>query len=359
MMFTIFIKPTNFCDNGCEFCYLSTSVRSQSKTMTKETLHKVAIFLQGLAAKHSSIRVVWHGGEPLSVPIDWYKDAKDIFDVYDFEYSESMQTSLPSCNDEIIGFIKQRLNGFVGVSPNYGKSTENEWLARIKTLRANGVISVPTIVITKELMQDPKTVLDWVKRCGFIFFRIERMNSVEGNVVDRPNNFGQSKYYIALFDEMMKRYLRGEKYFCNTVYAAINGVLNGSGGERWGGQCQSFLAVIEPNGDINTCPDRVDKEFPMGNVGDGVESFFTNKKRNKWVSHQMHGHRTERCMACDFLDFCGSACPITEHESSECAGYYQFLKYIEKKSNDDGFRSCMQNYCSDYVNILNGFASGN
>lgn len=358
-MFTIFIKPTNFCDNECEYCFLSTNVRAQSETMNRETLRQVAKFLQDLAKSYSPIRVVWHGGEPLSVSIDWYKDAEAIFDSYNFEYSESMQTSLPHCNKEVVEFIKQRMNGFIGISPNYGKSTEMEWLSRVETLRANGVKTVPTIVITKENMQDPKIVLDWVKKNGFVLFRIERMNSVDAEIVDRPNNLEQSKYYIALFNEIMKRYQCGDKYFCNTVYSAINGVLNRRGGERWGGQCQSFLAVVEPNGDINTCPDRVDKESPMGNVNDGVEAFFLNKKRIKWVRHQMHGHRAEKCMSCDFLDFCGSACPITEHESRECAGYYRFLKYIEQKADDGDFVGCMQNYCFDYANMLKGFANGN
>ena len=67
------VQPTPFCNLDCSYCYLPD--RANKALMAQGTLatlvHKV--FAANLPADELSI--VWHAGEPLTVPRRWYTEA--------------------------------------------------------------------------------------------------------------------------------------------------------------------------------------------------------------------------------------------------------------------------------------------
>jgi uncharacterized protein len=67
------LQPTPFCNIDCDYCYLPQ--RSSTARMGLPTLRQAGERLRddGLAAPQ--ITVVWHAGEPLTVPPAWYEDA--------------------------------------------------------------------------------------------------------------------------------------------------------------------------------------------------------------------------------------------------------------------------------------------
>ena len=78
-MLTVYLKPTNYCNVGCDFCYLPEDVRANKARMSPETLDATLELIGQLALRegHDRIAILYHGGEPLSLSPEalyWYSD---------------------------------------------------------------------------------------------------------------------------------------------------------------------------------------------------------------------------------------------------------------------------------------------
>jgi uncharacterized protein len=158
----VVVQPTPFCNINCTYCYLPD--RDNKHVIAQATVTRLfeAIFASGWAAPE--ITVVWHAGEPLAVPVSFYREA--------FAAIERMRlTSAPKpvivkhsfqTNGMLINAEWCRLflewNVGVGVSidgprdlhdrhrkTRRGEGTFDKTLAGIRRLRAEGV---PFHVIT-------------------------------------------------------------------------------------------------------------------------------------------------------------------------------------------------------------------
>ncbi|MHB8692846.1 MAG: cyclophane-forming radical SAM/SPASM peptide maturase GrrM/OscB [Solirubrobacteraceae bacterium] len=67
------VQPTPFCNIDCSYCYLPD--RGNSSRMTLETLAAVVDALQSSGLNKGRLSLVWHGGEPLTLPVEYYADA--------------------------------------------------------------------------------------------------------------------------------------------------------------------------------------------------------------------------------------------------------------------------------------------
>jgi uncharacterized protein len=67
------LQPTPFCNLDCSYCYLPD--RDDTRRMSLATVETAAarVFEAALAA--SEVSVIWHAGEPLTVPREWYAEA--------------------------------------------------------------------------------------------------------------------------------------------------------------------------------------------------------------------------------------------------------------------------------------------
>ncbi|HME23272.1 MAG TPA: hypothetical protein VKI44_18405, partial [Acetobacteraceae bacterium] len=72
------VQPTPFCNIDCTYCYLPS--RNSRAVVANETL--VNLFSQVFASGWASggLSVVWHAGEPMVLPIDFYRDAFRMID---------------------------------------------------------------------------------------------------------------------------------------------------------------------------------------------------------------------------------------------------------------------------------------
>lgn len=69
----LILQPSSFCNLDCAYCYLPDRANRSRMSMATlaATLHKLA--RSPLPGRQLSI--VWHAGEPMAVPIDWYETA--------------------------------------------------------------------------------------------------------------------------------------------------------------------------------------------------------------------------------------------------------------------------------------------
>jgi radical SAM protein with 4Fe4S-binding SPASM domain len=204
---------------------------------------------------------------------------------------------------------------------------------KVGLARSDGVVVIPGMVPSTQELGREAQIIDWFVNHNFEAFNIERYNSFGGTSPGCPDNLSHSTFLIAVFDYLMKLESGSQAPRVRVIQAAILGVLFGQPGDRWGGSCQSDFVVVEPDGSLNSCPDKSSHEKPYSNVSDGYYGFASSLDRRRWVRIQTVGHRNQHCSSCQFSTWCRSGCPITtnvvDRKSDECSGYRRFLEHVK------------------------------
>lgn len=358
-MITAYVKPTNRCNVGCTHCYLPESVRADKTRMTDAVLIETARFINDMKkrGRHDGAHILWHGGEPLTLPPDWFYRAGALLDEEIPDHTESMQTSLIPLRREHLPLFKDRLDSFVGSSVDFSQrkikgSVEAYhalWMDKVDMARDAGIRVVAGVVPTRGELGREDAIVEWFMSRGFDAFNIDRYNAYGTNFPDRPSNLEHSYFLMGLFDalmDVMER--RGRAPLVGAIRAAITGILHGVGGDRWGGTCQSDFIVVEPDGSLNTCPDKAPFETGFGTVSDGFDEFAKSRFRRKWIRHQNLDHKKSHCFGCENQHFCQSGCPITpngaEDGEDECSGYRTMLAHVRRFSMTSAGKATMEAY---------------
>jgi uncharacterized protein len=146
------IQPTPFCNIDCRYCYLPD--RNSKAVVASETLANLfsQVFASGWV--RDCLSVVWHAGEPMVLPIGFYRNAFRMVDRLkpaDLSIVHSFQTNGTLIDDAwCVFFAEERVN--VGVSidgPRHlhnrnrltrsGRGTFDKTIAGIRLLRRHGV----------------------------------------------------------------------------------------------------------------------------------------------------------------------------------------------------------------------------
>ena len=110
------IQPTPFCNINCSYCYLPD--RRSKAVVSKRTLSNLfaQVFASGWV--RDCLSVVWHAGEPLVLPVEFYREAFRIIDTLKparISISHSFQTNGMLIDDAWCDFLIAEEVG-VGVS---------------------------------------------------------------------------------------------------------------------------------------------------------------------------------------------------------------------------------------------------
>ncbi|MDI1285324.1 MAG: radical SAM protein, partial [Reyranella sp.] len=69
----VIIQPTPFCNINCSYCYLPD--RSNKHVLSQATVTRLFTELFASGWTNPEITILWHAGEPLAVPISFYREA--------------------------------------------------------------------------------------------------------------------------------------------------------------------------------------------------------------------------------------------------------------------------------------------
>jgi uncharacterized protein len=110
------LQPTPFCNLDCSYCYLPD--RDSKRRMSDATLNRVFQFVFSSGIVERGFTVVWHAGEPMVLPISYYKRAIEIVGSHNpggSDIRHSFQTNGVLIDDAWCDFFKEH-NVNVGVS---------------------------------------------------------------------------------------------------------------------------------------------------------------------------------------------------------------------------------------------------
>lgn len=157
----LILQPSPFCNIDCDYCYLPD--RQSKARMSMQTVRMAAQRLLEDNLLGTDLTIVWHAGEPLAVPIQWYERAfAEIAEVlgHHCTLSHAVQTNAMLINDEWCEFFK-RHEIRIGVSVDGpgdlhdahrrtrdGKGTHAKVLRGMEYLRRHGIAFHAIAVIT-------------------------------------------------------------------------------------------------------------------------------------------------------------------------------------------------------------------
>ena len=110
------LQPTPFCNLDCSYCYLPD--RHSTARMDWPTLELAVERVLTSRFVDETLSVVWHAGEPLVLPVDWYEEAFERIDTLNSRGTRilhSVQTNGVLMDDRWIDLFRRRRVG-VGLS---------------------------------------------------------------------------------------------------------------------------------------------------------------------------------------------------------------------------------------------------
>src|SRR5713101_661894 len=196
------IQPTPFCNIDCRYCYLPD--RTNKAVVAEGTL--INLFSQVFASGwvRDGFTVVWHAGEPMVLPIDFYRRAFRMIDGLkppEQVLSHSFQTNGTLIDDAWCEFFAaeqvsvgvsvdgpQRLHDINRVTRS-GRGTFERTIAGIRRLRRHRVPFHVISVLSPESLAAPREMFDFYVEEGIdrVCFNVEES---EGDHVSR--SFGEA-----------------------------------------------------------------------------------------------------------------------------------------------------------------------
>jgi uncharacterized protein len=192
----IVIQPTPFCNVDCSYCYLPN--RSDRTTLAIDDLRRMFERLFAFPTISGHVTVVWHAGEPLVLPVDYYEAAfSAIRDVCpaNLKIDQSFQTNGMLINDRWCDLFK-KWNVGVGVSidgPKHihdaarktrsGQGTYDKAVAGIRYMKKRDIPFYVISVLTKAAFLDPDAMFAFYEEFGIqdVGFNFEEQEGIHKN----------------------------------------------------------------------------------------------------------------------------------------------------------------------------------
>ena len=182
------VQPTPFCNIDCRYCYLPD--RTNKAVVAEATLVNLLtqVFTSGWV--RDGVAIVWHAGEPMVLPIDFYRRAFRLTDRLkppDLAVTHAFQTNGTLIDDSWCEFFAaEHVN--VGVSidgprlfhdlnrvTRSGRGTFDRTIAGIRRLRRHGVPFHVISVLSAESLAAPREMFDFYVAEGIdrVCFNVE------------------------------------------------------------------------------------------------------------------------------------------------------------------------------------------
>jgi len=275
----VIVKPTKACNAGCTYCAAPPEVNGAGKwtvDLWKQYFDKVQ---PGLMA---GATIIWHGGEPMLMGPEFYKEAH----AYAWERMPhlrfSMQTNLLLYNSKRWKeLFEVDMGGGISTSfdpdqrhREYKGSTElytRLFMSRLEMAVDDGFRPVVIGTYTEETIHTAFEMYEWSlarKERGVPLrfnYRYPAGRAADEGAVLSPESYGRT--LVALYDRWIREMppfgiVPLDQMFMKTI---------GMESSRcpWMKDCGGRFLEIEPNGDVYNCSDFADmgdKQYSFGNL---------------------------------------------------------------------------------------------
>lgn len=322
------IQATTFCNIDCRYCYLPD--RDKKRSFDLRLLPVVFDRLHEAKLLGRRLTVLWHAGEPLVLPVEYYRKAFAIasrsLDSIPFVFN--FQTNATLVSDEYCAFFRES-EAEIGVSidgPEFitgkwrvsrsGRSMYSSIMRGIDLLRHREVPFHAIAVVTADSLDHADEVYEFFRDLGAqqVGFNIEEIEGVHArstlsrspDVIDRYRAFMRRLFDRSRQERPSIRFrefhqLERSIRHGNTVTSSL---------------CNPFsIMTVNVDGDFSTYSPELahNRSFVFGNV---QRDAIADAAASAHFMHSMELVRQGRIACektCDYYAVCGGGCPSNKH----------------------------------------------
>ena len=357
----VIAKPTHDCNLRCKYCYTEES--AEDGRMSERVLDLSADKISDAFKKS---KWIWHGGEPLLMGVDFYRQVRDVQKHYSeskgVKFENSIQTNGTLITEDLLDFIEESKDFHLGMSLDGPEYLHNQTrifrngrgsfkrvmrglnLAKRRNKKGRGRIGGGVIcVISSQNIRHPKELYYFFKENGIDvkFNPLVKSGRAIGNLKElgiTPGEYGE------FLEELWEIYnsdalSEGEARICIDPFSEVIGnmVTRRPLGCNYSESCRDTFISIGPQGDIYPCG-RFDgvKEFRIGNIKthtiqEAVDSEINRELRKRGLE------TVAGCRDCEDGEVCNSGCMHNAYSNGDVMGrdpYCRSYKTLFKKMKE-------------------------
>jgi uncharacterized protein len=326
----LILQPTPFCNVDCGYCYLP--FRSDRRRMSHDVLEAVfsKLFISSLVQHH--LVIVWHAGEPLTVPPDWYEAAFALADMYRQPFlslEHSFQSNGTLIDMKWVAFFR-RTGAKISLSidgPEWlhdlhrrtrrGHGTHARAMRGLRLLQQEGIRPATITVLTQASLEHADELFDFYRDSGItdVAFNVEELEGA--HLASSMSGERTEKAYRAFMLRFIDR-IRREPHvlslreLCNAVDVLRVGVAEGCNQEAE----PLRIVNVAVDGAVSTFSpellgmrdDRYDN-FLFGNIlTDSIETIVSRVLSSRLRREISEGIANCR-RTCGWFPWCGGGSP--------------------------------------------------
>ena len=340
------IKPTHACNMRCKYCF-AEKYGYDLKLLNIETLKK---YINLLSKKYDYINLVWHGGEPLLVPLDYYEEIYNYCKSVDSKFLFSIQTNGTLLDQDNINFFKKHNTNiglsFDGLSNDKTRGKTNTIVDNIKLLQNNGFNPGAVLVVNNNNVKKLIKEYEYFKSLN-LGMKINPM--FNDGAAKHINSFSlDSREYVNNFINFFKYWSKDVSCNINvsTCLELVHLVIKEKSGVCTFNSCLGKWLCLDSNGHIYPCDRLCLDEYDFGYVDtlSSIEEVFYNEKYIKLLQKSID--RRQKCIEnCKYFKNCYGGCNansiLNEINNNKVSCYIQkeilksLKEYIIELSNSN------------------------
>ena len=311
---SVVIKPTLACDMGCRHCYHTPEEMASGARISFERLERLFTIL---STEYDSVWFVWHGGEPLNLPISFYKKVLDMQEriLGPQRYGNTVQTNGKAIDRKFIKFCKEKQIN-IGISHegpcNPVLRPDGDAIEKriIEMADKERVFSVNSTVARED--QDRQAEIYRHFRDIGSAVSINPVlplgcASCKRELVPDPDAY--IKASNEAFDEWFNDPQARVPLIPHYLYV-LSALGDPQGSDCAHSSCLTKWLCMYPNGDLFPCAKPCPQSMRMGNI-DSIRS-IGELFRTEGFAEILKGTiaRREKCSSCELFRFCQGGCSI-------------------------------------------------
>lgn len=335
----LLVMPTDICNMNCVYCFHTTYHQKMGK-MSLETLKKLYDIT---FSEYSDVTIIWHGGEPLVMGIDFYKKAIGMQKDYKVNIKNRMQSNLTLLTDELAEFL---CDNNIGIGTSF-----------------DGCRNDITRGYSMEILEGRKKILKHGKQCGFImvvssknidnliesyqYFKSMKANFTINTYVPTENQNDDilkldPEQTIERIKELFDYWIYDQDCNIHIDYfeRIINFLLTGEKTVCKYNSCLGKWVGIRYDGDIVPCNRYFPDKYCYGNVRDydKLSSAFGSSGFKALLIDAIS--RREKCKQCIAFPLCSGGCNnvalnengVNENGGGSCVIFREIYKYVIERT---------------------------
>ncbi len=326
------VKVSKFCNLRCAYCYEHRELHIRDN-MSFETLANLFAGvdefgdqLRGLGLS-PEFSFVWHGGEPLLLPPEYYERITELQKAHigKYAYRNSIQSNLYGHNKKTLAYIlgqQWQLGVSIDFAPDVrsnagGRDSNAKVIATAESLHASGAKFGIISVLGSHNSGTLPDAYDWVAKFangwrilpvfdGGPQANVSRLRLAETEVVQ-------------VFAEVFRRRAGAKRHIPidpldDYLKAATLRIVDDRGTIDVARETLDNIFVVNVNGDIFTRPFAYDAVYCVGNINRSTMPALLSGEPYKKCLAIIARRKAENCVACDYRGYCDSS-PMHEHGS--------------------------------------------